>query len=526
MVLTLLLALTGSAQAATPQPVVRGNRLVDAVTGQAFAPRGANWPSFGYACSPPNGMPGWGYSNEGADAATASAMAAWNINAVRIPLNQDCWLGDDGLPSNPGGTAAGYRNAVKGFTDALEGAGIVPILDLHWSGPNGVKARGQLAMPDDRSDDFWISVAEKYKNDPSVMFDVFNEPYSRVNDGFDFTLTWACWRDGGPSCGTGAPTQNDTEKPFNGGLFVVTGMATLVQAIRSTGAAQPILLGGLDYSNDLAEWLAHRPPDTQLVASFHNYPAQLCSAAACWDSAIASVARSVPVITGEFGEQDCSDTFDKAYMTWADAHGVGYLMWAWWDPDPGIDACHELALLNADGSPRFPNGTALKSHLATLPATQPQPQPKPQPSSQGSAIAKPPPVAAVTALRLSPTVFRAARSGASLTAAAARTGTRVRYTLNVPATVRFTIRRSSIGRRAGGRCVKPSRANRNRRTCSRLTSVPGSFSRRRSAGADRFTFTGRLGGHTLGRGRYRLVATPTDNGHARQPTRASFRIIK
>jgi hypothetical protein len=519
MVLTLC-ALSGSAHAAAPRPVVRDNQLVDAVSGQAFVPRGANWPSFGYACSPPDGQPGWGYSNGGADAAGAAAMAAWNMNAVRIPLNQDCWLGDDGLPSNPGGTAAGYREAVKGFTDALEGAGIVPILDLHWSGPDGVPARGQLAMPDDRSDDFWRSVAEMYKNDPSVMFDVFNEPYSRRDDGFDFTLTWTCWRYGGPSCGTGAPTQNDLQKPFNGGLFVVTGMATLVQAIRSAGATQPILLGGLDYSNDLSEWLASRPNDTQLVASFHNYPAQLCNKASCWDSAIASVARTVPVVTGEFGEVDCTDTFDKGYMTWADAHGIGYLMWAWWDPDEGVDSCHELALLNADGSTRFPNGTALKSHLATPPAQAP-------PSSQGSATTTSrPPVSVVAALRLSPTAFRAARAGASLGKAAARTGTRVRYTLNLPATVRFTIQRSSSGRRAGARCVKPSRANRNRKACSRLASVPGTFRRKRAAGADGFSFTGRLGGHTLRPGRYRLVATPTENGHARPPTRASFRIIK
>jgi endoglucanase len=518
-----VLALSGSAQAATLRPVVKGNRLVDAVSGQTFVPRGANWPSFEYACSRGGGR-GYGYSNEGAGAGTASAMAAWHINAVRIPLNQDCWLGDDGLPANPGGTAAGYRAAVKGFTDALESAGIVPILDLHWTGPDGVEASGQLAMPDDRSDNFWTSVAETYKGDPSVMFDAFNEPYSRVEDGFNFTLTWACWKLGGMSCGTGAPTQNDTEKPFDGGLFAVTGMAALVQAIRSAGATQPIMLGGLDYSNDLTEWLANRPSDPQLVASFHNYPAQACRTVACWDGVIASVAGTVPVVTGEFGEQDCRDTFVTSYMTWADAHDVGYLAWAWWDPDPQIDACHELALLNADGSPRFPNGTALKDHLgkrAAEPPPPPQRPPQRPPSTTSSS-----PVAAVTALHLSPPAFRAARSGASVRPAAVRMGTRVRYTLNVAATVRFTVQRASMGRRVGARCVRPSRANSKRRSCSRFASVPGSFSRRRSAGVDRFTFTGRVGGHRLRPGRYRLLATPTANAHAGKTTRESFRIIK
>jgi hypothetical protein len=54
----------------------------------------------------------------------------------------------------------------------------------------------------------------------------------------------------------------------------------------------------------------------------------------------------------------------------------------------------------------------------------------------------------------------------------------------------------------------------------------GSFTRTRPAGADRFTFTGRLTGHPLKPGRYRLVATPTANRHTGKPARAGFRILK
>jgi hypothetical protein len=365
-----------SAQA--PTPMVQGNHLIDSTTGAVWVPRGANWPSFAYAC-----QQGWGYSSDGADAATGAAMAEWHINAVRIPLNQDCWLGDDGLPSNPGGSASGYRAAVKQFSDALQSAGIVPILDLHWTGPDGVVADGLRAMPDDRTDDFWSSVAAAYKDDRSVMFDAFNEPYSRVDPatGFDFTLTWDCWNKGGISCGAGAPAQHDLQSPFDGHRFVVTGMAALVQAVRSAGANQPIMLGGLEYANDLTGWLANRPDDAQLVASFHTYQFNRCKDARCWDAEIAPVARTVPVVTGEFGETDCTDTHVKAYMTWADAHDVGYLAWAWWAPDSpsdGSPACSELALLNADGTARFPNGTALKDHLANLAAANPR---DPQPAS-------------------------------------------------------------------------------------------------------------------------------------------------
>jgi hypothetical protein len=351
-----------TATAAAPHPRVAGNRLIDATTGQTFVPRGVNWASFEYAC-----FYGYAYSDsaEGGsvnpDAAGAAVIASWNVNTVRVPLNQDCWLGEDGSPSF--GTVPGYRAAVQDWVAKLHDAGLAVILDLHWSGPAGVRAEGQRAMADDRSDDFWSSVAATFASDPMVMFDVFNEPYTRYADNGSpvFDLTWACWRDGGCS----APTAND-EHPVDGTTFTTVGMQQLVAAVRGAGAAQPILLAGRDYANDLGQWLENRPADSQLVASFHNYNGQTCHTTACWDATIAPVAAQVPVITGEFGETDCGDGLLTSYMDWADRHGVGYLGWGWWVL--GSDSrCSTLALLeNQSGTPRAPNGTALKAHLAAL----------------------------------------------------------------------------------------------------------------------------------------------------------------
>jgi hypothetical protein len=135
-------------------------------------------------------------------------------------------------------------------------------------------------------------------------------------------------------------------------------------------------------------------------------------------------------------------------------------------------------------------------------------------------------VAAVAGLRLSPATFRAARSGPSATTAAARTATRVSYTLNIAAKARFTVQRATSGRTVSGRCVKPSKSNRTRKSCTLFVALRGSFTRTRAAGADRFTFTGRLTGHALTPGRYRLIATPAANGHTGKPSRVSFRIVK
>jgi endoglucanase len=347
-----------AAQAAAPTPTVQGNRLTDSTTGEAWVPRGVNWPSFEYAC-----QQGWAYARNSANAATAAAMASWHINVVRIPLNQDCWLGDNGLPRF--GDTNGYRAALRAFVDTLNNAGIVVILDLHWFNPTSAVQDGQRAMAGPRSVDFWSSVASAYKDTPSVLFDAFNEPYSRHDDNaVTFDLTWNCWQNG--MCQ--APIEPDTvAAPLSGTTYATVGMTQIVASIRGAGASQPILLGGRDYANDLREWLTHRPHDTQLVASFHNYNGQRCHTQACWNAEIAPVAATVPVVTGEFGERDCTHDFIDAFMNWADAHDVGYVAWAWWTLDP--NDCSQLDLLtNLDGTPKAPLGTALKDHLAALAA--------------------------------------------------------------------------------------------------------------------------------------------------------------
>jgi hypothetical protein len=357
------------AVAATPQLQVAGNRLVDSATGATFVSRGVNWPSFEYAC-----YWGYGYSNEradnsvGPDAQDAAALASWRINTVRLPLNQDCWLGDDGLPKSDQWTqrtAAGYRQAVQDWVALLHAQGIAVILDLHWSGPNGAQADGQRAMADERSDDFWASVAATFRDDRGVMFDLFNEPYSRwEGNTLAFDLTWDCWRNGGCD----APLVNESDQ-LNAGTYKVVGMQALVDAVRGAGAKQPILLAGRNYANDLTEWLARRPADDQLVASFHNYPGQGCDTVACWDTEVAAVAAQVPVVTTEFSQDDCKDGHVKSFMDWADRHGVGYLMWEWVLPDAKV-VCGESSayslIADANGTPRAPLGTALKAHLAAL----------------------------------------------------------------------------------------------------------------------------------------------------------------
>lgn len=353
-----------TAVASAPALVVSGNHLVDTRTSTTFTPHGVNWPSFEYAC-----QQGWDYSG-GFSTAEAAAIASWKVNIVRIPLNENCWLGTGGSPAY--GTAAGYRNSVQTWVNQLHAAGVAVVIDLHWTAPAGYVADGQRAMPDAQSTTFWSSVATTFASDPSLIFDLFNEPYSRWNDATNswaFQLTWSCWKNGGCQ----APVENDETGSLSGKTYTVVGMGQLVTAVRSAGAPQPIMLGGLDYSNDLTGWLANRPSDTQLVASWHNYPGQRCDTATCWNAEVAPVAAVVPVVTGEFGETDGGSSFLTAFMTWADGHGIGYLPWAWWHvPTSESVENSRYALIADEGfAPKAPSGTAYHDHLAALPDPAP-----------------------------------------------------------------------------------------------------------------------------------------------------------
>ena len=319
--------------AAAPLSIgVSGNHLVNG-SGQAIRLLGVNRSGTEYAC-----IQGWGLFDGPNDAGSIAAMAGWHINAVRIPLNEDCWLNINGVAPAYGG--APYQSAIQSYVKLLHQYGLYAILDLHWNAPGTTKATGQQVMPDaDHAPAFWTSVASVFKSDPAVLFDLYNEPHD---------VSWSCWRNGCTS--PGWPT---------------AGMQSLVTAVRSTGATQPIMSGGLAWSNDLSGWSANKPldPANALVASFHNYNFNVCDPT-CWTNTVAPLAAQVPVVTGELGEDDCGHGYIDQYMSWADAQAISYLGWTWdtWDCANG-----PALISNYDGTATA-FGIGFRDHLRALSA--------------------------------------------------------------------------------------------------------------------------------------------------------------
>jgi Cellulase (glycosyl hydrolase family 5) len=318
---------------------VSGNKLVNG-NGETIIPHGVNRSGTEYMC-----LHGGGFFEGPSDAASVDAMASWQINTVRIPLNEDCWLGINGVPDDFSGLA--YQKAILNYVYLLNEKNIIAILDLHWSAPGMHLATKQLAMPDaDHSVDFWSSVATTFKNNSSVMFDLYNEPFPK---------TWACWLQGSTALYT-APCE-DVD-------FAVAGMQTLVNTVRSHGAHNVLITSGLGYASYLVDWNTNHPqdPDHNLMASFHAYNFTGCASIACLSKNIQPVLDNTPVIVAELGENDCQHGFIDQTMSWLDQQQVGYLGWAW-----DVASCkHFPALItNYDGTPTS-FGVGLKQHFSDL----------------------------------------------------------------------------------------------------------------------------------------------------------------
>lgn len=199
------------------------------------------------------------------------AIDDWKANVIRLPVRDDFWFGRGPGQRKDGGI--GYRKVVDGVIEAASARGAYVALDLHRFG---------APLPEHVA--FWKDAATRYKNHPAVLFELFNEPHS---------LSWKLWRDGGGL--------TDPKKPAELTGEVTPGMQGLVDAVRSTGAQNVLIAGGLDWSYDLSGVLqgfalADRPGGRGIVYSSHIYPWK-----SDWTGKVLAAAEKYPLFVGEVG---------------------------------------------------------------------------------------------------------------------------------------------------------------------------------------------------------------------------------
>ncbi|MFA6285900.1 MAG: glycoside hydrolase family 5 protein [Opitutaceae bacterium] len=244
----------------TPEIKVSGNRLVTAAGATVWL-QGVNVPSLE-----------WSAKGEYILRSVKVAIDDWKANVIRLPVNDGFWFGRGKAPQTSNDPEA-YRLVVDNAIKLAAARGAYIVLDLH-----------RFHAPEDGAVEFWKDAAARYKNNPAVLFDLFNEPTG---------IPWAVWQKGG-----------DFQVKQKGKTELLTkhstGMQALIDAVRSTGAKNIVVAGGLGYAYDLSGVLN----GFALTDSSGNgimYATHFYNWHGGWQKRFLDVAAKYPILVGEFG---------------------------------------------------------------------------------------------------------------------------------------------------------------------------------------------------------------------------------
>ncbi len=290
----------------------------------------------------------WGQSNWGGCGgdghftdADFNNIASWRINTIRIPLSEAGWLGRSC-------DAATYIASVDAVVAKIKSRNQYAILDLHWSDVNGLAPcdggcnTGQQPMPDSDSVIFWNQVARRYANNPNVIFGLYNEPHD---------VSWSCWRNGG--C-----TVVSSTNP--GVSYRAVGMQTLYNAVRSQGANNLVLAGGLLWAYDLSGInrgfalngvnIAY---DTHVYTHWHYTTSD-------WNAGFGQVSLKYPVVSTEFGSIDCTSTQTAPLLAYFKTHKISWTIWSWNSPG---ECTQPSIIADWNGTPLPSQGTLIHNSI-------------------------------------------------------------------------------------------------------------------------------------------------------------------
>jgi endoglucanase len=266
-----------------------GNQIIDP-TAKAVTPRGVDRDGFQFK---PQGT----YYISDND---FQAMYLWGATIVRLPLDEQQWLSSSCFYDPT------YAQRVDAAVQSITRRGMIALLTLQHTSDGNPCAQSYLSsMADDRAPQYWTEVASRYKSNPLVAFDLYNEPKDISID---------VWHDGGMV-----------------GTWHAVGMQQLYNTVRATGANNLVFVSGIDTAYNVSVAL-RRPVDGYgIVYAPHVYKSPgLGPLPVDIDKVIPPVAAQYPLVITEFGTVSGTPLYNTNAINWAESHGVGWLAWKWY----------------------------------------------------------------------------------------------------------------------------------------------------------------------------------------------------
>jgi len=231
----------------------------------------------------------------------------WGANIIRVPIHPDLWQRDS--------------NYMEKYVDPLvkwsKTHGLYILLDWH---AHGNPVTGQTEHPQGENKYPWhgnpynpdlnlaivalTSISKRYRNEPSVLYECFNEPAF---------ITWDEWR----------PIAEE-----------------LIDTVQSQAPEALILISGTDWGYDISGAINNPVTRNNFVYSIHAYPGKGNS----WKEVAQKLISNSPVIIGEWGyrEFSCNSNLDATaegyaipLLSFAEQIQIGWIAWVWhpfWEP--------------------------------------------------------------------------------------------------------------------------------------------------------------------------------------------------
>jgi hypothetical protein len=280
-----------------------GNHFDNAI-GQRIELRGAVFSLLEYSCSP----------RDRYTAADYAAMQTWGMNAVKIPVNPNYWVG---------GCDASYHDAVEKAVATAESSGMYVMISMlaYNNGGHG------FPMPTQSTVVTLTDLGTYYANDPDVLFETFCEPHD---------VSWQVWRDGDPSLG-------------------YVGMQTLVDTVNAVAPNRIVMANGMPWGGTLygiAQGYALHGKN--LGYTVHFYTGADTNDPSNWHNVFGDIGDKIPVVAAEFGDiNHCDGSWLKLAMPYMAQHTTGYFAWAW-STDPNY--CGRPSLISSFSGTPSPYG--------------------------------------------------------------------------------------------------------------------------------------------------------------------------